>query len=258
MPANAAHELIYGVDYPGSTLFSFYSDAPGNILSAYGITGLGGGTIQGIDFWNGTMYGLGSGSRLFTLDPNTGAATPVGSGFSPILNGFTFGVDNGPSGFQVVSGNGQNLLIDRATGTAFAFPALNPGTPRVDALAFDSASGIWYAADTLANTVGTLNPSTGTFSPVGPAGIDIARYNGLDISPATGIMYLDSPAASSDPQANLYIIDKTTGMATLVGQIGNPGDNILVRGLTVVPEPSSLVLLALGAVGLLFARRRQQ
>jgi hypothetical protein len=71
-------------------------------------------------------------------------------------------------------------------------------------------------------------------------------------------MYLNSPAASSDPQANLYVVDKLTGFATLVGQIGNPGDNILVQGLTVVPEPSSVALVALGAFGLFFARRRQQ
>jgi hypothetical protein len=64
-------------------------------------------------------------------------------------------------------------------------------------------------------------------------GIDVSTQNGLDISPATGIMYLASPAASSDPQANLYIVSKTTGLVSLVGQIGQPGDNILVRGLTV-------------------------
>ena len=47
-------------------------------------------------------------------------------------------------------------------------------------------------------------------------------------------------------------------MASLIGQIGHPGDNYLIRGLTVVPEPSSLALLGLGAFGLLFARRRHQ
>jgi hypothetical protein len=69
-------------------------------------------------------------------------------------------------------------------------------------------------------------------------------------------MYLDTPAASSDPQANFYTVDKLTGFALLMGQIGNPGDNILVQGLTVVPEPSSIALLTLGALGLLFVRRQ--
>jgi hypothetical protein len=44
---------------------------------------------------------------------------------------------------------------------------------------------------------------------------------------------------------------------TLLGQIGAPGDAILVRGLAVVPEPGTLSLLALGLFGFLVARRRQ-
>jgi hypothetical protein len=263
-PANAASqsELIYAVNQ-NNDLFSFRSDAPGTYLSWTAIGGLQAGEeIRGLDYWNGTIYGLGSLSRLYTINPVTGAATPVGTGFGVLLSGGTFGVDNGPSGLRVVSGLGQSLLVDRTTGLASVEPSLSyvsgGAAPRVDALAFDSATGRWYAGDTLQNILTSFDPATGQLTPIGAAGIDIARYNGLDISPFTSTMYLDSPAASSDPQANLYVISPATGMAILVGQIGSPGDNILVRGLTVVPEPSTLVLLALGAVGLLFARRRQQ
>ena len=121
-PANAAHEHIYALQYGGLTLFDFYSDAPQNVLNAYAINGLQfGETIQSIDYWNGTIYGLGSSSRLYTINPNTGLATQVGAGqFSPILNGFTFGVDNDPSGLRVVSGNLQNLLVSRATGAVLS------------------------------------------------------------------------------------------------------------------------------------------
>ena len=127
----------------------------------------------------------------------------------------------------------------------------------MDALAYDYASGNWFAGDTLQNTLAGFNPATGGLSTIGLMGIDAARLNGMDISPFTGIMYIDTPAASSDPQANLYTVNKVTGMVTLVGQIGSPGDDILVRGLTVVPEPGSVVLLALGVLGLFMARRRQ-
>jgi hypothetical protein len=116
------------------------------------------------------------------------------------------------------------------------------------------------AADTLKNSLATFDPVTGLLNTIGPLGIDAARDNGMDISSDTGIMYMDTPQASSDPQANLYTVNKVTGQVSLVGLIGNPGDDILVRGLTVipvVPEPSTVALLALGAVGLLFARRRQ-
>jgi hypothetical protein len=266
LPANAAHEPIFAVDQ-NNNLFSFWSDAPGTILTQYAISGIQNAEeIRALDYWNGTIYGLGSFSHLYTLNPNTGVATMVGAGFSPLLNGATFGADNGPAGLQVVSGLGQNLLVNRATASVTADPSLHYSAgdpffgvaPRVDALAYDGATGIWYADDTLQNTLATFDPITGVLSTIGFNGIDAARFNGMDISPVTGIMYADTPAASSDPQANLYTVNKVTGMVTLVGLIGSPGDGILVRGLTVVPipEPNSLVLLALGVCGVLIAHRR--
>jgi len=268
-PANAAHEMIYAVD-TGNNLINFWSDAPQNVINSYNINGLLGLSeeIRGIDYFGGAIYGLGSSSRLYTIDPNTGLATAVSPlQFSPLLNGQTFGVDNSSAGFQVVSGlgGGQSMLVNRATGVATLEPNLNyvagdpffSVLPRVDALAYDAASGTWYAADTLQNTLVGFNPATGGLSTIGMLGIDPSRFNGMDNSQFTGIMYLGTPAASSDPQANLYWVNKATGMASLIGQIGQPGDDYLIRGLTVVPEPTSVVLLAMGAVGLLFARRRQ-
>jgi hypothetical protein len=268
-PANAAHEMIYAID-TGDNLINFWSDAPANVLSSYNVTGLQfGEEIRGIDYWNGTIYGLGSSSRLYTIDPNTGAATQVGSGqFVPLLNGQTFGFDNSPAGVQVVSGlgGGQSMLVNRTTGLATLEPALHYAagdpyfgvSPRVDALAYDGVSGIWYAGDTLENTLALLDPTTGLLNTINMMGIDPSRFNGMDISGATGIMYMGTPAASSDPQANLYWVNKITGMTSLIGQIGAPGDDYLIRGLTVVPEPSALALLSVGAFGLWFARRRHQ
>jgi len=91
-----------------------------------------------------------------------------------------------------------------------------------------------FAIDSSANTFGILNAATGTFTTIGPLGFDVARNNGLDTAP-DGTMYLVSGASSSDVQANLYTVNPVTGFATLVGQVGQPGDNTLLRGLTVVP-----------------------
>lgn len=267
MPAKAAPEMIYIVDQ-NNNLINFWSDTPGTIINTFSINGVQNAEeIRGIDYYNGTIYGMGSFGELYTLNPNNGVATQIGAGFGVVPNGATFGVDNGPAGFQIVSGNGQNLSVNRITGLATVGPALayvagDPhfgASPRVDALAYNDASGLWYAADTLQNSLASFNPLTGALTTIGANGIDAARFNGLDISPFSGITYFGTPAASSDPQANLYTVNLANGAVSLIGQIGNPGDDILLRGLTViaVPEPSSVALLGLGVLGLWFARRRQ-
>ncbi len=270
-PVDAAtpHEMVYAVD-AANNLFNFWSDAPNAVLNQYAISGVQNAEeIRGLDFYNGVLYGLGSFSYLYTIDPTTGVATQVGAPgvkFSPLLNGASFGVDNDSSGFRVTSNLRQNLLVNRGTGTATALPNLSYAAgdvfagqlPRVDAVAYDYTAGMWYAVDTLKNTLATLVPATGILSTVGLMGLDSAPINGFEISPITGTMYMGTGASSSDPQANLYTVNKVSGVATLVGQIDVAGANTLVRGLTVVPEPNSMVMLALGALGLLFTQRRRQ
>jgi hypothetical protein len=268
-PANGlSHELMYATEFSTDNILSFYSDAPSIILSSHAITGLQSSEdIRGIDEFNGVLYGLGSSSRLYMINPNTGAATALGGQFSAILNGSVFGVDNGPSGFRVVSNLGQSLLVDRSTGiatlqTSPAYAAADPhfgATPEISALAFNSGSATWFAGDSFANAFSTFNPGTGALNTIGNAGIDFSTANGLDVSDASGLMYLASPATSSGPQANLYTVNQATGAVTLIGLIGLPGDDILIRGLTVasVPEPSSLALLAIGGLLIGFLRRRK-
>ena len=265
----APHDLIYAIEFSTDNLLSFYNDAPGTILISHAITGLQSSEeIYGIDEFNGVLYGLGSSSRLYTIDPNTGAATQIGSGqFSTILNGSTFAVDNGPSGFQVVSSLGQSLLVDRSTGVATlqtspAYAAADPFfglTPAISALAFNSANGTWVAGDSLENSLAAFNPGTGALNTIGLVGIDFSPANGLDFSDASGVLYLASPATSSGPQADLFAVNPITGSASLIGLIGLPGDDILIRGLTVasVPQPSSLALLAIGGLLIGFLRRRR-
>ena len=267
--ANAAHELMYAIELSTGNLISLYSDAPGTILASRAVIGLQSSeAIRGIDMGpDGVLYALGSSSRLYTLNPATGQATAVGGQFSTLLNGSTFGVDIGPTGLRVTSDLGQALLVNTGTGVATvqsspAYAAGDPhagAAPRIDALAFQASSGTWIAGDSLANLFANFTPSTGILNTIGNAGIDFSRNNGLDFSQITGILYLASPAASSDPAANLYTVNPATGAVTLVGLIGNPGDNILVNGLTGagVPEPGSLALLALGGALFAIVRRKK-
>ena len=70
-------------------------------------------TLAGIDFRpaTGDLYGVGSDSVVYRVNPRTGIAVAEGPAFTPGLNGRFFGVDFNPTvdKIRVVSDAGQNL-----------------------------------------------------------------------------------------------------------------------------------------------------
>src|SRR5207249_1823786 len=89
---------VLAVASSGSGLAQFDTGATG-VVTSVPITGLQAGeTIVGLDVRPATqqIYGVGSTSRLYTLDPLTGAATQVGTAGAFTLNGTAFGVDFNP------------------------------------------------------------------------------------------------------------------------------------------------------------------
>ena len=241
-PAPVGGELLYGVTDAGA-LVLFNSLAPGILLRSATITGLAAGeSLLGIDFRpaTGQLFGLGSSNTLYTLNTNTGAATLV-AGLSVALNGTAFGMDFNPTvdRIRVVSDADQNLRINPASGVATVDSALNPGNPTLTAVAYANNTngatsttlfGLDYATDQLL----IVNPpNNGTLVAVGSLGVDATAVNGFDISGRSGLAYaaLDVSAGTS----RLFLINLTTGAATLVGNIGAAGT--IIRALAVTPPP---------------------
>src|SRR5882724_9491095 len=121
---SARAEQLIGISFPSqgggdNDIVGFDSSNPGVIQFDHPIIGLAASeSIRGIDFWNGTVYALGSAGNLYTLDYNTGQATRVGAGLGVVLNGASYGVENDSTGFHIVSELGQNLTANRTTGAA--------------------------------------------------------------------------------------------------------------------------------------------
>src|SRR5438045_2902203 len=83
-----------------NALLRFDTAAPGTLLGITQISGLQPGeSLLNIDFRpaNGRLYGLGSTSRLYTVDPGSGVATQVGATGAFVLNGTAFGFDFNPT-----------------------------------------------------------------------------------------------------------------------------------------------------------------
>src|SRR5262245_39038652 len=143
-PGRAEAEFLTGLTSTGN-LVTFDSATPGTIGSSVAITGLQGGeTLLGIDRRpaNGVLYGLGSTSRLYTINTISGAATQVGSAGAFTLSGTSFGFDFNPvpDRIRVVSTDTTNIRLNpndgtlAGTDTPLAYAAGDSGaglTPRI-------------------------------------------------------------------------------------------------------------------------------
>src|SRR3954453_3297100 len=246
LPASSARALsIFGINNANNNLVRFDNATPGTILSSKPITGMiGGDTIVGLDFRpvDGKLFGLGSGSRLYIIDPATAVATQVGTGIFVVpLSGSAFGFDFNPviDRIRVVSDTNQNLRLDPNTGaivgtdTNLAYVLGDPNVaanPDVAGLAYtdNSASATTtplFGIDATANTLvrvggtnGSPSPNAGQLTTIGALGVDPTATLGFDITGTTTA--LATMVVSGVPR--LYAINLTTGAATLVGNIAGP------------------------------------
>lgn len=266
-------ETVYGVTQAGF-LVRWNSATPGTIQAGVPIAGLSSNEqIVGIDFrpTTGELFGVGSFSRLYTINTATGAASAVSPGsFSPALNGASFGFDFNPTvdRIRMVSDADQNQRAHPGTGMiaatdpmlAYAAGDTNVGTnPNVSHVAYTNSvpgasSTTLYGLDagTDALVRHTVAPGFAELVTVGSLGTDITEQGGFDISGPSGIAY----AAIQDvalARSTFWTINLTTGGGAMVGEVGG---GHMITAMAVVPEPTTALLLV-GSMVALAARRRQ-
>ena len=240
-------------------LVNVSSLTPGTIRRSITITGLQAGeSIVGIDFRprTGQLFGIGSSSRVYTINTTTGVATQVGTAtFTPALNGTKFGVDFNPvpDRIRLVSEADQDLRLNPDTGgiagtditLAFATGdpnvAANPNvvgaayTNNVSGTATTTLYGIDSNLDILVRqgSVGgaPTSPNTGQLFTIGNLGVNTTDQVGFDIADFNDAAFA-SLTTSGATQSQLYSINLTTGAATLIGTIGVTE---VIRDIAVAP-----------------------
>ncbi len=222
-------ETVFGVT-TSNNLVRFNSNSPGTIVSTSPITGLQGGeNILGIDFRpaTGQLYGLGSTSRIYRIDPANGAATQVGAGtFTPALSGTDFGFDFNPTvdRIRIVSDAEQNLRAHPDTGAiVFTDTNLTPAGNVVAAAYTNNFAGATtttlYDIDSNSDLLLTQNPpNNGQLNAVGPLGVNATGASGFDIAPSG--MAFASITLQGGSTTNYYSLNLGTGAASLIGTIG--------------------------------------
>lgn len=256
------------------------SATPGVIQATAGINGLDqGDSIVGIDYRpaTGVLYGLGSSSRLYTIDTATGMATGVGAAGQFTLAGSAFGFDFNPvpDRIRVTSDTTQNLRLNPNNGAlgatdgnlAYSAGDANAGaTPNIvgsgytNSIAGATTTTLYGIDSSLGILVIQNPPNNGTLNTVGSLGVSITDQVGFDILPVSGIAFASFTSAPVGAVgfSSLYTIDRSTGAASLVGVIG--AGNQRITGLAAVsdiPEPSSIVLFSAGAAAIIWYRRRR-
>ncbi len=258
-----------------NSLLRIDSATPGVIAASVGITGLQSGeSLVGIDFrpFNGVLYGIGSTSRVYSLNVTTGAATQIGSAGLFTLSGANFGIDFNPvpDRIRVTSNTGQNLRLNPNDGTlsatdtqlAYAAGDVNVGqTPGVVASAYTNSfagavSTTLYNIDVARGVLALQNPpNNGTLITIGNLGVFSTNQVGFDILGGSGTAFASLTTAGGI--SSLYTINLLTGAATLVGGIGTGQTITGLAAVSDVPEPGTLSLLVVGAAAAFLAKRKR-
>jgi hypothetical protein len=178
-----------------------------------------------IEWSGGTLYGTQGvtpdpGETLSTIDPLTGALTPVGA------TGSTGPAASGYPGITIESGTMWGV-----------YPA-NPGT--LATIDWTLGGG----PDPTATTVATFATGYNTVTA------------GLDHDPETGDLWAMLKYSVGGPERiGVFTVDKVTGditeqydLSALTGERG-------ASGIALIPEPATLALLALGAMSITRHRR---
>ena len=238
-----AERLMFATTDSG-LLLRFDAARPKRILDAQPVTGLPGGVkLRGIDFRpaTGDLYGVGSDSVVYRVNPFTAIAVAEGPSFTPAPRGDWAGVGFNPTVdlIRVVTDQRQNLAVNVDPGQVMAAGAdLNPGTPRVTAADYTNSSftamrpatTALYVIDSGNDTLYVQNPpAAGTLTMPKPLGLDVADDNGFDIAGAENQGYL-ATRIPGGRGAGLYRLDLADGRPKLAGRIGD-GRRTVITGL---------------------------
>ncbi|MGZ5219592.1 MAG: DUF4394 domain-containing protein [Chitinophagaceae bacterium] len=227
--------VFYGLT-SANEIVKYNAKSPGRALKTVTVTGLeANDQLMAIDFRpaTGQLYGVSRNSRLYIINPETGATGGVIGldAFSPEVYGTFVGFDFNPTvdRIRLVTDLGQNLRINPETGETTSWDgSLNPGTPFVVGAAYSNnkagaTSTTLYGIDQNSQKlVKIVPPNNGTVVPVGRLGVVAAGEVGFDISPDNKALASLKVAGGKDYINNLYYIDLKTGEANSLGKLAKP------------------------------------
>ncbi len=245
-------EMTFYALVGGVMIDKFSTSNPESVLNSVSISGLQGDEkILSVDFRpaTGQMYGVGSTSRLYVINPETGAARAIGAGpFSPALTGSIAGFDFNPTvdRIRVVTSSGQNLRLNPETGMVAATDADINGVAgaMISAVAYTNnvagaATTTLFDIDiTTSKLYKQIPPNNGTLVEVGHLGIKVEGEGGFDISAkqdvALGMFEVNK-------KSTLFAVDLNTGNTLTLAKYTK---SLMYSGIAIPTQPVAYAVTA--------------
>lgn len=226
-PTETKLDLVFTALTSTGNLQTYNANNLSAAQSSKNITGLQSGEmILALDYRpaTGQLYGLGSSSRIYTINAE-GVATAVGTGaFSPALSGNVAGFDFNPTvdRIRVVTSTGQNLRLNPETGAVQVTDGNINGIAgaAISSVAYTNSvagatSTVLFDIDVVANKLYKQDPpNDGKLVEVGNLGLPSGGTDSsFDISPSGTAV----TAVNSGPSAVLYQVNLENGSTTRLG-----------------------------------------
>jgi hypothetical protein len=246
LSAGAAHAgIVHGLTDDGR-IVTFDDATPGTLDKDEAVTGLfQDETLIALEVHpcDGRLFAISDQDRLYEVDPDTGAATPVvtlGSALGETAIGAAIHPDS--LVLRVVGESDANNSIDIETGAVTPETALQYADPDgaldpvVSGLAF--FDGGLLAIDTERDELVSLDPAAdGTLTRIGRLGVDAAAPVGLDHRSGDAALLASINVGGL---SGLYAINPETGHIAFLGTIGDGTTIVDVAATAAAPEGLSM------------------
>ena len=254
---------ILAIEYDTGNVYEVSPmDASLTFLGSTGIVGFG-----SLEFApDGTLYGFTTGldplPKLYEIDPVNFTATEIGElGLDFIFDGsLVFAPDETVYGTNRGSSAAPQLFtLDLGTGAATIVGTINVSGDTahdINAMAW-RYDGMLVGLDRVGNTLLAIDPADASASIIAPVTPAVGGVGGMAVMMGEVAYFATAgPGAFPAGSNELYTFDLDTGAHQFEGSFGGTittGSGI--SGLAIIPEPASLMLLAVG--GLAMIRRRR-